>query len=833
MPKKAREEMRNRNATKDKAREEFAKFLSKKLNRNIDKTSPDIKKFEMFLELNYTKEAFEGNIKGQISLKEIKDFFKLKIPSDKTKYYLWLECNRMDPYEGKTIRLSDLFSPSVEIEHIIPYSICGDNSFLNKTLSFKGFNAIKGNKTPIQYFEDKPNEKRSFEKRIAKSHFSDAKRDRFLMPTNKIDQFRNSQLNNTAYIGTEVRKHLLKSFLNKDIEITNGKMTSLIRRFLGFNGILNEPVQVSELFRNMGKVWAVINDKREIVDYLPREDDSEPNNLKVIKGVINFQTFYPSKLRDDHRHHAVDALVTALINKKISNSMLSCTEGYVDFNTGEYYSKYFTDENGEHRLTREAIGQIKEKLREELSLSELDELLPKAKEKIKQILVSYKNEKLNSLVRKKLFEPNGKQKTINKNGEIYQLRSSGLGVRHELHEANFYGKTNDCKPNEYVKRVKLSFGKSGNYFKQESHFENIVDKGVRDAIISKINECALKYAKEKLIPFNISMVDFREIRKKLDSSNQGLIDLKSEEQKFRKEIKKKQEKLYGIKTSFAKQERKNLQLLIKEFLKNINFQKHIKEMEIDNNKNELNKYEATYNKLFVIGAKIASQEGFRLKNEGKRQKRKGKSNSFIQREDIPIKKVRIKYISNTAIPVKSKSQIINITPQSQKVIDESQYQYVLPGNNYSFIIYGNDYNDENKKYHVVTWFDKARIDQENIRRKKDSKELKSYYPKTKDGLPFLIQLSHKDLVIAFNENEDVSNISIDKNELFNRIFVVNDFDQSGKIIFTRHNKCLNATATKASSVGNNILLGDGEVLRRHHDTFKGIPVRIDILGNLL
>jgi hypothetical protein len=183
--------------------------------------------------------------------------------------------------------------------------------------------------------------------------------------------------------------------------------------------------------------------------------------------------------------------------------------------------------------------------------------------------------------------------------------------------------------------------------------------------------------------------------------------------------------------------------------------------------------------------------------------------------------------------VKSKSQIINITPQSQKVIDESQYQYVLPGNNYSFIIYGNDYNDENKKYHVVTWFDKARIDQENIRRKKDSKELKSYYPKTKDGLPFLIQLSHKDLVIAFNENEDVSNISIDKNELFNRIFVVNDFDQSGKIIFTRHNKCLNATATKASSVGNNILLGDGEVLRRHHDTFKGIPVRIDILGNLL
>ena len=282
MPKKAREELRNRNVAKDKIREEYAKFINETLKRNIDKTSPDIKKFEMFLELNYTKDGYNGNIKGQLTPKEIKKFFKLKIPSDKTKYYLWLECDRVDPYEGKTINLSDLFSPVVEIEHIIPYSICGDDSFLNKTLSFKEFNSKKGNRTPVQYFEDKPIERKIFEDRVAKSDFSDAKRERFLMQTNQIDQFRNSQLNNTAYIGTEVRKHLLKSFLNKDIEFTNGQMTSMVRTFLGFNGVLNEPVQVQEWYWNMGKVWAVVNDHREISDYLPREDDSEPKGLKVM-----------------------------------------------------------------------------------------------------------------------------------------------------------------------------------------------------------------------------------------------------------------------------------------------------------------------------------------------------------------------------------------------------------------------------------------------------------------------------------------------------------------------------------------------------------------------
>ncbi len=799
MPKKAREEIRNRNATKDKVREEYARFLTAKLNRNIDKTSPDIKKFEMFLELNYTKVAFEGNIKGQISSQEIRDFFKLKIPSDKTKYYLWLECDRKEPYEGNTINLYELFSPSVEIEHIIPYSICGDDSFLNKTLSFKEFNAKKGKKTPMQYFEDKPNERKVFEKCIAKSHFSDAKRERFLMPTNKIDKFRNSQLNNTAYIGTEVRKHLLKSFLNKDIEITNGRMTSYVRRFLGFDGILNESVQVPEFYQNMGKVWAVINDKREIIDYLTREDDSEPNNVKVIKGVINYQTFYPSKLRDDHRHHAVDALVTALINRKISNSILSCTDGYIDINTGEYHSKYFTDEKGKHRLTREALAQIKEKLKEELSLSELDELLPKAKEKIKHILVSYKNEKLNSLVRKKLFEPNGKPKTINKNGKIYQLKSSGLGVRHELHKSNFYGKTKDCLSGEYVKRIKISELS----YKQ---IINIIDKKIQRLIVEKIGKFALlEITKDDSLDENLKSLD--SVMNTIWLDIQILI-IDDQIKKIKKE--KGKENLV---------KRKELKFLLSEVKQKLP---------------EKGNY-IKIKKAIAYGLKQASKEGFFLENEGKRKKRKGVFESNIIRYPIPIKKVRVKFKLNTAIPVKSEKQIVNVTPLSQVEIRKDKFQFIEPSNNYSIVIYGDLYNENGKpqrEKHIVTWFEKARIDVNNIKNKKQEKELFPYYPSTKKELPFLCQLSHNDLVVMF-ENDPNEIIWNNKDEIFTQLFVVVKFTQDGEIRLKRHNKA-NVNADKGPWVNKDELsLGEGAVLSVSPNSFRGIPVKIDVLGNIV
>jgi len=808
MPKEARENIYKRNSDKDKVREEYARFLSKKLKRNIDKTSPDIKIFEMFLELNYSQKGFNNNIKGKITDNEIEKFLRLKIPSNKTKYYLWLECDRKDPYEGNTISLSTLFSNEIEIEHIIPYSLCGDNSFMNKTLSFKTFNAKKGNKTPMQYFEDKPLEKELFKQNIKK--FSDGKKERFLMTDNQIEQFRNSQLNNTAYIATEVRKHLLETFKNENIELTNGVMTSLVRTLLGFNGILNKPVKVDDIYWNMGKVWAILNESKQIVDFIERTDDAILEYLNVMKGVINSAIFYPSKIRDDHRHHIVDALITALLNKKINNSILKSAEGTVNQETGEFKSKFYTNEKGEHKLTKETISEIREKLKVELNLIEVDELFPYATKKIENIFISYQNERLETLPRKKLFTPNGKQ-LKDKNGQ--QLRSSGLSVRHELHESNFYGKTKNCKENEFVRRVKLE----DLTFNQ---LTSIVDKKIQEIIIGKIIDFTLETLNDSENPVRID--ELLKTRGKIKE----IILLSIAE----KEIKEQLNEIKGLKGKEVRLE--------KQILKS-------KENEIKTKLPEKEDYKKI-KQAIEKGLRKALKEGIYLENKGKRQLKKGNFNPEIVRNDIPIKKVRVKFFSNTAIPVKRKRISAQLASNSVKEIEEKNFQYVMPGNNYLFVIYGEEVPDKNginRDRHIVSWFDKAQVDIENakiskqnkIRANKGGKQipLHSYFPSSKNGLDFLCALSHNDMVIIFNDDEGLNDINWNnQEELFNRLFTVNDFDQRGKIIFTRHNKSLNVPATKAEPVGENVLLGEGEVLRRRANTFRGIKVEITPIGTI-
>ncbi len=798
MPKDARENINKRNTDKDKIREEYAKFLSKKLSRNIDKTSPDIKKFEMFLELNYSQEGFDSKIKGQITSKEIKDFFALKIPSDKTKYYLWLECDRRDPYEGKTINLSTLFSSEIEIEHIIPFSLCGDDSFMNKTLSFKAFNAKKGNKTPMQYFEDKSKEKKEFEKNI--KDFSDAKKERFLMTDDKLEKFRNSQLNNTAYIATEVRKHLLKSYEKEKVELTNGTMTSLVRKLLGFNGILNKPIRVEEMYRGMGKVWAILDENKNITDYITRVDDKEHNNVNSVKGVINNYMFYPSKTRNDHRHHAVDALITALLNKKINYEILKSTEGAVNKETGEYFPKFYTNEKGQYRLTKDAISDIKYKLNTELNLVNSDDLLPSATSKIENILVSYQNEKLTSLPRKKIYKANGSP--LQKDGK--HLRSGGLNVRNELHEANFYGKTKDCKENEFVRRIDINELS----FKQ---LTKIVDKKIQGIIIEKIGDYILRILADEDKPI---ILDDEALKSKERIYN--IIFHAIEENRIKEqllEIKGEKGKEFVVKRKQLKNEEERIKKALP-------------------SKNDVSKIKKAIEK----GLKEAIKEGFFLENEGKRQKKKKKYDPSIERNPIPIKKVRVKYISNTAQPVKRKNIKAQLTPNKSREINREKYQYIMPGNNYQFVIYGDLEPDEDgiiqRDKHIVSWFDKAQIDIENNRIRKENKNTKNkvsllpYYPE-KD-LPVLCELSHNDMVVVFENTFDEINWD-NQEELFNRLFTVVKFTEN-QFVLARHNLS-NVKSDTASSV-KDILSGEDTVIRPTAGTFRGVKVKINILGQI-
>lgn len=385
-PKSVREKMKRANDEKRARRDAYIDFLKDTMLMNTVSKN-DILKFELWLELQFSEKDLK-RIKDSIDIDDFKQFARNAKPTDNQKYQLYLECGRISPYTGNVISLNKLFSPEVEIEHIIPYSKSMDDSFLNKTLCERDFNGIVGKELKAVWFKERPDKAREFYDRV--KYFSDIKQKRFLMEI-LPDDFLNSQLTNNAYIAREARKKL--KTICRNVHITNGQATSTIRRLWELNKILNP------------------DGKNE-------------------------------KSRDDHRHHAIDALVIANTNNE--NFRLLCTASHFDF-TGKLQADHFA--------------------------LPYENFINEAQERINGILVSYRNKK--KLITKK----NNKYIHSKKN-----LQQKSNSVRGPLHEETLYGQIQhpETRKPVFVTRKKISDITS---FKQ---INKIVDKGIRERLFKHI-----------------------------------------------------------------------------------------------------------------------------------------------------------------------------------------------------------------------------------------------------------------------------------------------------------------------------------------------------------
>ncbi len=235
---------------------------------------PDIIRVELARELKASKDKREQlrkeNKRRQQEYEKIRQRlinelgFSSPNRTDIIKYRLWEESNFQDPYSGDEIGLAELFSGKYEIEHIIPRSRSLDDSYLNKTLCRRDYNKTKGNQTPFEAFGHKDEFDLMIE-RVKKFKFDgrrNVKLDKFT--TKEVDEelsqeFFNRQLNDTAYISRQAKKYL--QHICPKTQVVKGGTTAKLRRFWGLNGILSNDIDI--------------------------------------------------KTRDDHRHHAVDALVVA------------------------------------------------------------------------------------------------------------------------------------------------------------------------------------------------------------------------------------------------------------------------------------------------------------------------------------------------------------------------------------------------------------------------------------------------------------------------------------------------------------------------------------------
>ena len=209
------------------------------------------------------------------------------------------------PYSGKTINIANLFSFEVEIEHILPFAKTYDDSFANKTIAYRAENQKKGNRSPFEAFGDATFERIKNLPNNKKWRFYENAMEKF----KDENTFQASQLNDTRYLSKIAKQYLAQICDPNKIKVANGKLTALLRHNWGLNSILNKEIESAASQQNQAQNLETQN--------LPEANfDAETGEVFIEKEAKKDKKQKP-KNRDDHRHHAVDALVIAMTETRL------------------------------------------------------------------------------------------------------------------------------------------------------------------------------------------------------------------------------------------------------------------------------------------------------------------------------------------------------------------------------------------------------------------------------------------------------------------------------------------------------------------------------------
>ena len=209
--------------------------------------------------------------------KELRDLGQQCNRANRLQLRLWQELpDRRCIFSGKKIAPSMLFTPAVEVEHLLPFADYLDDSYANKVLCLREANRAKGKHAPFESFGASPPGYAWNEIHERAQKLPGAKRWRFRENAKEIwlgehgDDFLARHLNDTRYIGRLAKDYLANMCPFNNIDVMSGRLTALLRGHWGLNGVL-------------------------------------PANSDGAK----------KKNRDDHRHHAVDAVVIGATTRSI------------------------------------------------------------------------------------------------------------------------------------------------------------------------------------------------------------------------------------------------------------------------------------------------------------------------------------------------------------------------------------------------------------------------------------------------------------------------------------------------------------------------------------
>jgi len=341
--------------------------------------------------------AFREKIKKEFGLSYVSR-------KDLIKYKLYIELKSVGfktLYSGTYIKPEELFTNKFDVEHIIPQSVLFDDSFSNKTLELRDVNLEKGNETAFDYCERK-GWSEEFNLRVqdvfTQKGIRYGKLKNLLMPKNEIPEgFLNRDLGNSAYIAKKAS--VILQSITKKVSATSGSITAKLRSDWELINVLRELNW--EKYNALGFMYYDYN-----------------KNGKALPRIKDWTK------RNDHRHHAMDAITVAFTKpafvQYLNNMNAKSEKG------GEIYGieKKYTYRNGEGG--RKFVKPF-ENIREV------------AKNHLATILVSHKAKNKVVTLNKNKIKIKGK--------DNYKVKTE-LTPRGQLHKETIYGKSNSYEVKE-------------------------------------------------------------------------------------------------------------------------------------------------------------------------------------------------------------------------------------------------------------------------------------------------------------------------------------------------------------------------------------------------
>ncbi len=348
-------------------------------------------------------------------------------------------------YCGETFNLSEaLKGDSFDVDHIVPKALLFDDSQMNKVLVHRSCNATKDRLTAYDYIANKgevalseylervddwyARNVISYGKmlRLKVSHKEYLERKKLKKETEADkrlwENFIDRQLRETSYISRKAKQIL--SEVCRNVTATEGTVTATLRKLWGWDNVLMNLQLPKYRLLNQTEVkeWSSDNGKN-----LHREE------------VISDWT-----KRDDHRHHAIDALVVA------------CTrQGYIQRINTLNSSDTRNEMNRDIEASKVGYSE-KLTLLENYLVSQKPFTTSEVEKEADKILVS--------------FKPGKKVATISKFKATGKNKDTGvLTPRGALHEQFVYGK---IKVIDYDKPIKYLFDNT----------EKIVDEKIRNLV---------------------------------------------------------------------------------------------------------------------------------------------------------------------------------------------------------------------------------------------------------------------------------------------------------------------------------------------------------------